>query len=394
MDTIPTRKIAYIVPRFHPFKGGAEQNILAMAERMVQKGHDVTVYTTNIKFRSERLPKNETYKGIKIVRNWSLNDWLYAGFYPMLFIRLIRNKYDIVHVSGFGFLWVEFCLIFKKLFSRKSIFINTPHGPFMALGDTKGIRGFARKNYNRILKFLIPKMYNGIIAVVDKQKEWITKDYNVDNSKIFTVPNGIDSNYIEKSIIQHSNDEKVLITYLNRIEWYKGMQDVVSALALLRDKGNTNFEFLIMGRSGGYTETLKRLIEEKSMQDLVKFKFSPSDEERDEIFYKNSQINILPSKWEGTGIILIEAMAKGNAIITTNQNQAVDMLIIPDKSGYSYDFGDIEALSKILEKLIEDYKLRQEIRKHNITFAKNFTWESVFPKYTEMIDTLISKKNV
>jgi glycosyltransferase involved in cell wall biosynthesis len=384
-------KICYIIPRFHPFKGGAELNIQAMAERMAKKGHDVSVFTTNVKFRDEKPLKFEEYNGMKIYRHWALNESLYAGFYPGLLRSLWKSDFDVIHVSGFGFAWTEFCLIITKLFKRKTKFINTPHGPFMAFYNS-GFKGFIKKVYTQYLSFIVPRLYDKVIAVVDKQDRWMMEDYKIQKEKIVVIPNGIDKKYIERSLQIHKPKDKVVITYLNRIAWYKGIQNVLSAMNLiLKNKmvENTNFEFRIMGRPQPFLERVNALIQEYGLENYVKIILSPSDEERDQNFLE-SQINILPSKWEAFGIVLVEAMAKGNVIITTNQNQGVDMLIKEGESGYAYDFADVDKLASILAKLIDNFELRQAIIKHNHEFSKSFTWSAVFPKYEDTILELVN----
>jgi glycosyltransferase involved in cell wall biosynthesis len=381
-------KIAYIIPRFYPFKGGAERNTEALAERMVKEGYDVTVITTDVRFRSEKLEREEVYKGIKIIRIHAWNKALYAGFYPGLLPFILKNKYDIIHTSGIGFLWREICLILKKLLSRKTKFVVTPHGPFMTLWDKKGFRGFARRFYTRVLRLFLNNLYDAMIEVTPKQKEWMISEYKINENKIFLVPNGIDQSYLSSELVEHKKDEKVIISFTGRMEWYKGAQDVIRALSKLvsASKLENNFEFIIMGRAGNYTAKLKELVEESDLKEKVRFVYSPTDEERDNILLNESQINVLPSKWEATGIVLIEAMAKGNVIISSSGNEGADLLIKEGDNGFIYDFGDTDSLAKILKKLINDYDLRQEMRKMNLTLAKNFSWESIFPKYLELIE--------
>lgn len=384
-------KIAYIIPRFFPFKGGAEENIHAVSTRTALEGHDVTVLTTNVKFRNENLLKEEIVDGVRVIRHWALSKALYAGFYPALFFHLLRNRYDIIHTSGIGFFWREFCLILTKLRFPKTKFITTPHGPFMALGDTKGFRGFARAFGTWILKGYLNWLYDRVVAVNPKQHVWLTQLYNFNEDKIVVIPNGINEDYIEKRLIEHTPEEKVVITYMNRMEWYKGIQDVIRALDKLIDKRSKiedNFVFYVMGKAGSYTEKLKELVEKLELENYVKFIFHPSDDERDRIFYEESQINILPSKWEATGITLIEAMAKGNIIITTTGNEASDILIEEGVNGFIYEFGDVEALKGILKNLLTNYELRQEMRKKNLELARKFTWDAVLPRYIELIKEL------
>lgn len=388
-------KIAYVIPRFHPFKGGAENNIYSMAIRMAENGHEVTVITTNVKFRNENLPKEEIYNGIKIVRLNAWNNALYLGFYPGLLPYLLRNRFDVVHSSGFGFMWREFCLVLKRIFSRKTKMINTPHGPFMA-GDENlsGSKKYIKTSYTWILKIINPFLYDLVIAVNPKQHEWMTNEYKIKKEKIVIIPNGIDQKYIEEDIVEHKKDDKLVITYLNRHEWYKGIQTVVQAMyKILESKPNylpkDGIQFFIMGRSGNYTPKLTEMVQRLGLQEYIKFIFSPTDEERDRIFADESQINILPSNWEATGIALIEAMAKGNVIITTYQNECWDLLIREGENGFVFNFNDVDKLAEILETLIKDHNLRESMRRKNLEEAHNYTWEAIFPEYLAVVESLI-----
>ncbi|GAB4284377.1 MAG: glycosyltransferase family 4 protein [Candidatus Dojkabacteria bacterium] len=377
-------KILYIIPRFHPFKGGAERHFLALAERMIKEGHDVSVYTSKIQFQDESLKSFENYNGIKIYRLWALNKSLYAGINPALLPKLIFNKFDIIHVSGFGFVWTEFCLGIKKLFAWRTKFYNTPHGPFLAFSKG-GLRGLIKKVYTLYLRIFIFFVYDKIFAVVPSQKSWMRSEYGISLKKIIVVPNGIDEKYIMSRKPEVKEDDPIILTYLNRMEKYKGIHKVIEAINILKnDTDLSNFKFIIMGRPGGYTKKLLQMVDEYKLGNFVEFKISPSDEERDNVFLK-SQISILPSMWEATGIALIEAMAKGNVIITTLQNEAVDLIIKEGVSGFAYEYDDIITLSQILKKLIENFELRKKIILHNVEFAKNFTWEKSLESYVNLV---------
>lgn len=383
-------KIGYVIPRFFPFKGGAEENFHALSTRAYLKGFDVSVVTTDVKFRTEKLEKNEVIDGVKVFRNHAINTSLYSGFYPEFLPFILRTQFDIIHTSGVGFFWREFCLILKKLFSNKTKFICTPHGPFMSLNDSTGIRKYIRILGTLILRLYLNWLYDYFIEVTPKQKDWMFEKYRINESKIVLVPNGINEDYIEKEVIEHLKNEKVVITYMNRMEWYKGIQDVLKAIQdIISSKISTPpFVFYIMGKAGNYTEKLKDIVSKNDLDEYVKFIFHPSDEERDRIFYKESQINILPSKWEATGITLIEAMAKGNIIITTTGNEACDIIIKEGENGFIYDFGDTEKLQNILTDLLKNHQKREIMRKKSLNYSKEFTWEKVVPQYFDLLKKL------
>jgi glycosyltransferase involved in cell wall biosynthesis len=380
-------KIAYIAPRFHPFKGGAEQNLKAMAEIASNKGFDTTVLTTNVKFNNEKLAKFDNLGNIKIIRFWALNESLYAGFYPELMPHLISHNYDVIHSTGFGFFWRDICLIIKKIISPRTKFICTPHGPFMAVANKTGLRGFVKRGGTLFLKIYLNWLFDSVIAVTDKQEDWLTSVYKISRDKIIVIPNGIYTDYIEGSVVDHSNSPVTTISYINRLEEYKGVQQVLKTLDMIKkNHPEIRFKFVIMGRSGNYTETLVRMTKDLNLVNEVEFKFSPTDEERDRVLKNESVINILPSRWEATGIALLEAMAKGNIPITTVQNEGHNILIEDGINGFYYDFEDINKLAEILKRLLSDSNLRMKMRRLSLEKSRKLTWESVGEKYLGLIN--------
>lgn len=383
-------KIAYIIPRFHPFKGGAEINIESLATRAAKDGLDVTILTTNTKFRDEKLSRYEEYKGVKIIRMSAINKALYAGFYPALLSHLKKNEYDVIHTSGIGFIWREYVLRVTKKLHPTTKYICTPHGPFMALESGNGVKMFIKKTYTKQLRKFLNKLYDSIIQVNPTQEEWLLNEYGIPKNKVVLIPNGIEPNYIEKELFTNKFYEKTIITYIGRLAHYKGAHRVLEALAKIHKKIPTlDFEFWIMGRSqGDYTEFLQKQIANFELTQKVKIIFSPTDEQRDDALTKYSQVHILPSKWEATGIVLIEAMAKGNAIVTTYQNEAHEMLIEQGVNGYVYSYDDEASLVKILTELLADSSLRKKMAQKNLEKAKAFSWDSSYNIYKQLIEDL------
>jgi len=133
-------KIGYVTKYFYPIQGGAETNTLNIALQAVSDGHEVHVFTSSRKDKQKVRPLTDTYKGIHIhrLRTW-FDITLYFGFYPGLLWKLLRADLDVIHVSGFGFIWHDVVLILKKLLSRKTKFINTPHENYFLGGCTTGL---------------------------------------------------------------------------------------------------------------------------------------------------------------------------------------------------------------------------------------------------------------
>src|SRR3989338_1251153 len=186
-------KIGFITTYFYPFVGGAESNAYFLAKELA-KNHEVHIFTSDRKNSLIIKKKEEKIGNIAVHRSKTLFRYhYYLVFYPSLVTNLLKYDLDIVHVHSLGFIWHDISIQIKKLFSPKTKFIITPHGPFMTL-----------KNYTlwqKIVKFkvtkwisLTNKIYDKVIQVNPYQKECLTKEYKFDKNKIVYLPNGIDKN--------------------------------------------------------------------------------------------------------------------------------------------------------------------------------------------------------
>ncbi|MCA9382818.1 glycosyltransferase [Candidatus Dojkabacteria bacterium] len=374
--------IAYVVPYFHPIRGGAENNALALAKHMVRLGHNVTVFTTNTD--KGDYPKEEEYEGIIIRRFNKINSQYYFGIYPNMLFALLSHNADIIHAHGFGFIWHDFCLVLKKIVSRRTKFINTPHGPFMALSDYSFSQRLLKAGYTFIQKRFLNRLYSSVIQVNPSQVNWI-QNYNISPEKVTYIPNGINKKELDEVdtadlVKEHKLNRKILISFIGRYEKYKGLQDIISALTKIDSK---TIKLIAIGNEGAYLNTLKQQVEENKLENKVEILVSPSDDIKDKVL-QESKIFILPSDWEAFGISILEAMAKENAIIST-RTEGGEFLIKDGKNGYLYDFSDVNELTKLIEKLVSDKKLLANIAKNNKDKAKGFTWEKISQDYYKLL---------
>lgn len=396
-------KIVYLVARFHPFKGGAENYIWELARLSAAQGHQVTVLTTNISPTGQLLPSNETIDGIHIRRFKAWNRQLNLGFYPGLFRGLLNTEADIVHVgNGPGFLWHEFCLFWKRIFSRRTVFAASPHGRFLATPETHS--GWKRL-VARVAKLLMYPYFRIMwsflfdIAFADnpKQPQWLKQEYGMRN--INMLPICISDKHLlsieqVNAKFESLKSQEVVITCIGRIAKYKGFQYVVQALTKLNQTGRfpAPVKLIIMGKPEEYIGALRETIAQSGIPEHIEVLENPSDEVKNDTLTNRSQIHILPSHFEATGIVLLEAMAKGNAIMTSDGNEAAEQLITNGENGFIFANGNVDELADKLELLLGNNDLRWQMAQSNLEKVKAFTWEVVFPDYIATLNQSLNKK--
>ena len=93
---------------------------------------------------------------------------------------------------------------------------------------------------------------------------------------------------------------------------------------------------------------------------------------------------VLPSLFEGFGLVILEAMAAGLPVITT-QNTGGPDVIEEDKEGFIVPAGSVEALRQKMEWFIKNPEKAIEMGKAAHRKAKEFTWEEYGRVYAEIV---------
>ena len=361
-------KIGFLINYFYPLKGGAEDNCFNLA-RELAKNNEVHVFTSRLKGTKEY----EIMDNIHVHRYKTLFHYrYYLSFTPGL-LNVLRYDLDILHVHSFGFIWHDIILMLKKLLSKTKI-INTPHGPFMVLKYYNSFQKIFKSLVSNFERLFVNKFYDKVIQVNPEQYKWLTK-YKINKDKIVFIPNGISNEAFKK--VNNKDFErkynlknKFIISYLGRIQDYKGLNQVIKILPKLRK----DVLFLIMGKDAGDLNRLKKLANKLNVQDKLIFTGEVSNEDAI-IGLSLSKIFIMPSEWEAFGISTLLAMARGNAIISTNTEGG--RFLINKENGFLYNYNDLRDLENKIKVLITDKKMLNKISRDNIKKAKKFLWKDI-----------------
>ena len=374
-------KIGFIVNYFHPATGGVEEITFNIAKELAKKGHEIHIFTSDRKNGSIFL-KEEIVNKVHIHRSRLYFKYkYYLEFNPGLAFKHLNYKLDALHVQSIGFLFQDIAVILRRLFTKTKI-INTPHGPFMAL-DTYPLWQKILRNIYRIIEYPINLLYHNSIQVNPEQYKWMNK-FGLRNVKF--IPNSIPESMFKKAksnlIKKHNLKNKFIISYIGRVQKYKGMEQVIKVLPDLI-KINPNIRFLIMG--GEVDKEYKRLeniAKELGVKNHIVIAGRVSEEEKLSGL-DASEIFILPSEWEAFGIVLIEAMARSCSLVSTKTEGGL-FLIKDKKEGFLYDYKNLEQLKEKLSILIKDKKLREKIKAHNKEKAKTYLISKVVKQFEKV----------
>ena len=137
---------------------------------------------------------------------------------------------------------------------------------------------------------------------------------------------------------------------------------------------------------GDYCRDKSKTREENNMEKNVVIPGYVSSEEI-VYLYANAKLFLYPSIYEGFGIPLLESMASGVPVITSNTSSLPEVI---DDAGIAINpFNITEAREKI-ELLLKDKELYENLRNKGIERAKKFTWRNS----AEVLLEIIKKENV
>ena len=213
------------------------------------------------------------------------------------------------------------------------------------------------------------------------------------DKKIKVVYHGIDyQKYSSGNTINLRNQlgilpEEVIIGFVGRLSVQKGIKYMLDAFRLVVEKLK-NVHLVIAG-TGELEGLVKDFISEFNLEKrihLLGFRNDIPD------IMRTFDIFLLPSLWEGFGIVLIEAMAAGKPVIAT-KTSSIPEIVADGKSGILVSPEDAESISDALLRLISAHEIRIKFGEtgRKIVIEK-FTIDRMINDYENIFHELLNIK--
>jgi glycosyltransferase involved in cell wall biosynthesis len=154
-----------------------------------------------------------------------------------------------------------------------------------------------------------------MVTVSDEIQRMVSTGYIPSRSVLF-IPPGVDSDFFGIPPTPVSGKGSRLTVFTSRrLEYYKGIDIMILALASLVNERKLDLEACIVG-TGIELGSLRRLARESGIADRVRFAGLVKEEDLLKMI-RDADICVIPSRWEGTPIALFEYMAAGKPVIAS-----------------------------------------------------------------------------
>ena len=210
-----------------------------------------------------------------------------------------------------------------------------------------------------------------IIAISECTKQDIIRFYDVNPERVDVVYQPVnrllytDYEGVCPETLASNVNGKPYILYVGSINSRKNLLGAIKALELL--PGDLQIPIVVIGDGREYKQKVLNYIAGHSLQDMVIFSPEKVGLEGLRYLYRNAQMLIYPSFYEGFGLPVVEALLSGCPVVTSNVSS------LPEAAGpYSLlaDPDNIQDISDKMSSILTDSALRTEIISHGYEFAK------------------------
>ncbi|SFR41366.1 glycosyltransferase family 4 protein [Halogeometricum limi] len=293
-------RVLYVTSKYPPHTGGVETHVEELAAGMVERGHDVTV------FSADDGPDVETTcvrDGVSVRRfdAFAPGDAYHAA--PGIFTAVRAFDADVVHGHNYHSLPLAFAAA-----ATTDPFVATPH---YHAGSASGFRDALLRLYAAVGRRALERARQ-VVAVSEWERRRLDDDFGIDAT---VIPNGL---HVDRFAGAEPFDrDRPYLLCVGRVEEYKGVQFVVDAMTELPE-----YDLLVAG-SGSYSEELKRRAESRGVADRVEFLGYVADEELPGL-YAGAAAFVTMSSFEAYGMTVAEALAAGTPCVVREAGALVD----------------------------------------------------------------------
>jgi glycosyltransferase involved in cell wall biosynthesis len=394
--------ILQITPYFYPAMayGGPSRTVYELSKSLVRRGHEVTVFTTDSLDKNSRIEIKDFpsyfdglevyyFKNLSNSLAWNQQLFISSGMLKHLKNHVINS--DIVHLN----MYRTFQNVAAHYYCKK-------YGIPYVISARGSIPRIVRKvRLKQIYDVLWGKrILNDAQKVIgiSKMEHPQYSAFGVSSDNISTIYNGIDiENYDVlpprgKFISAHNLHGKKIILYLGRINARKGLDFLVKSFSNIAAYRN-DFILIIAGPDDGYQQKLESLISSLGISDKVKFCGYMGYPEKIEA-YVDAEIVVYPSFLEYFGLVPFEALLCNTPAVVTKESGCGEIIADMD-IGYYVDYNDINGLSEVMTKIIENpTEAKNKAMSGRVYVQNNLYWDKVAQQTEKVYSLAIAESRV
>ena len=365
----------------YPTFGGSGIVATELGKALAEKGHEIHFITYSKPVRMEWFTKNMYYHEVS-VSDYPLFE--YAPYELLLSSKLvdvaINQKLDILHVH-YAIPHASAAFSAQQILKTRNIdlpFITTLHGTDITLLGKD-------KSFQPVIEFAINQS-DAVTAVSESLKEDTYQFFDI-NKDIKVIPNFIDPSLYRfaediELRAQFAEKDEVIITHISNFRKVKRVDDVIRIFEGVQQQLSAK---LLMVGDGPELHQVKNLARELGISDKV---FFLGKSKRIEQITSISDVFLLPSETESFGLVALEAMASGVAVVSSNVG-GLPEVNKDGVTGFLNEVGDIEGMIASVLTILKDKDTLARFKTNALEHSQKFELNKIVPKYENLYLSLV-----
>lgn len=390
-------RILYLTPYYKPAYafGGVVRSVEGMATALVQRGHEVTILTTDALDQQGRriAAPEETIDGLRVLRRPNALPWLRAR-YNLSTPRSIRKKaeailpaVDVLHAHEFRTL--ENLLVTPVARRLNLPIALSPHGTL----NLRTGRGRLKTVWDRLLSPGVAQRIDHVIALNNAERmeaETLWKSFGTrqEPTRFSVIPNGVDLGQFNKSELakdfrkRYRLDDVPTALFMGRLQERKGVHVLIKAF-IAADVADARL--LIVGPDEGMLPTLRALANGDPR--IVFTGYLEGDARLGAL--AASDIFALPATGEGQPMAALEAMAAGLPVSLSPGCH------LDEVEGAGAGFvveATVDAFAEGLRTLLRDEGLRRKMgQRARRLVEERYAWDGIAERLEDVYAKLLNQ---
>lgn len=240
--------------------------------------------------------------------------------------------------------------------------------------------------------------YTKIVAICDDMKEELQHLYPNIAHKITRIYNPFNFDRIEElqqdtsSLTEEQktllkNEYCVMVSRLSCIQ--KDYDTLLKAFQKVKNKGISDFLYII--GDGPDKEKIQKMIQNLNLEDSV---FLLGLMKNPYVWMKHSKLLVHASKYEGFGLVLVEALTCGRMVISSDCPTGPREILNEESCGKLVPVGDDTTLADALISFLSDKTARQEKEEHVRSSRNRFHRDTIIREYENLIFSVLGEENI
>lgn len=223
-----------------------------------------------------------------------------------------------------------------------------------------------------------------IISISESTSRDLIRVVGTPSHKITVVPLGVGTEFAPRnraeSVRRMAEKYRVSPDYVctvGTVEPRKNLTTLIEAVKVLRDRGQQQYQLLIVGQSGWKNANIYASVERLGLSEReVKFLGSVPEEDLPWL-YSGAAVFAFPSLYEGFGLPLLEAMACGAPVVASNSSSIPEVV---GEAGILVSPKRPDEFAEAIERVTSNPALRETLARRGPARARHFTWEAAATK--------------